>query len=507
MLSQNSGGLLGRFYAIASAADGSWMLLVFTATILFCGLMFAGYAVFDELALYVVIVGVLLCNPRLMTQSCMAAETRLQRIHRYVFIATMVYLAVETIRGMFALGDLRVVRFTAMFVALAGIALRSSLPTPAAEVTPYRVARVVVVAVTVYFWCYLGIGLIDELLLNGWRFDEQGHIWVGTAAAFVPGIVVLPALVSLGGSTDRLDRRWYWMGFPTLCLAAFYYQSRLEWMALLVVTVATFFTGGWKRAGQLIAILLAFVIFFPWGYVYPLRPQQFIGQVTETITQMPRVQPADNLLRFASAVFGSFVHLKPHATAIIKRPAVGAGGKPLAPGQEGTEEVVVRTQEDVNTTTDIDRKLAILAAVKTVSSQGIKVLLIGTGYYSHRLVMLPYIHATANEYQYRFPESYNTIVRTATFNGMLVDNGLIGMALFLSLFVLTGVTALVMMWRRLGARLGLVLAAGGSLALVGLSLFASSNFDMLLLYLVIMPAGPVLAVIAPWRSDLKAQAG
>jgi hypothetical protein len=121
--------------------------------------------------------------------------------------------------------------------------------------------------------------------------------------------------------------------------------------------------------------------------------------------------------------------------------------------------------------------------------------------------MLPYIHATADEYQYRFPESYNTIVRTATFNGMLVDNGLIGMALFLSLFVLTGVTALVMMWRRVGACLGLVLAAGGSLALVGLSLFASSNFDMLLLYLVIMPAGPVLAVIAPWRSDLKAQTG
>jgi hypothetical protein len=99
--------------------------------------------------------------------------------------------------------------------------------------------------------------------------------------------------------------------------------------------------------------------------------------------------------------------------------------------------------------------------------------------------MVPCIQRIAAAHNYRFPPVYDTIVRTATFNGMLVDTGVVGVLMLILLFGLTAVTIV-------ASRTGPVLALLASLALMGLSLFTSQNYGLLLLYFAVMPAGPLL---------------
>ena len=108
--------------------------------------------------------------------------------------------------------------------------------------------------------------------------------------------------------------------------------------------------------------------------------------------------------------------------------------------------------------------------------------------------MLPYVHEIAREVRWHFPESYNTIVRTATFNGMLVDTGIVGICLFLSLFAFVALTIVYILSGALRSQFGIEVVSFAALALLGLSLFAGSNFDMVLLYLALMPSGPIILV-------------
>jgi hypothetical protein len=134
---------------------------------------------------------------------------------------------------------------------------------------------------------------------------------------------------------------------------------------------------------------------------------------------------------------------------------------------------------------DVDRVIAIQAAWCTATDDGVQRLLFGSGYWTSRYEMVPCIQRIATEHNYRFPPVYDTIVRTATFNGMLVDMGVVGVLMLILLFGLTAVAIV-------AARSGPVLASLASLALMGLSLFTSQNYGLLLLYFAVMPAGPLL---------------
>jgi hypothetical protein len=137
------------------------------------------------------------------------------------------------------------------------------------------------------------------------------------------------------------------------------------------------------------------------------------------------------------------------------------------------------------------------ACCQSLRANGWSNFLFGTGYYTHRYVLPDTLRETSSEYGYDFPERYRTVVRTAVFNGMLVDTGLVGILLFASLFVLTGLTVM-----RSGGVMrlfkpGPALTALASLALIAISLNVGATYDVVALYLAVMPYGSILLLFNP----------
>jgi hypothetical protein len=380
----------------------------------------------------------------------------------------------QSIRGAFVLGDVRVLRFALLFAALAAIAWKANLVLRSSEERA-QVARIIVWSGIVYFLAYICCGMFFEWMGNVKRFDVQGHVWSGTSVALLPGLVILPTLLALLETSSRSDKRLFWVGYAVILFAGFYYQSRLIWLALMLLPLLGFGALGLRRSLIVTTSYLLMVILFPWTETERLTPQRFIDDVREKVSSIPRGQPVEDIERFVTAIFGG----TKYDLARLFLP----------------DDDYRRVELEYRNIPDVDRRLALIAASRYVTSHGVGTLLLGTGYYTHRYLLIETFHDVAAEYGYEFPVSYNTIVRTATFNGMLVDDGAIGILLLAVVFGLTGVSLLQSAHQRRFA-LGPYVMSLGSLGLIWLSLFIGANYDMVLVYLAVMPSGALLALYA-----------
>ncbi len=453
------GSICGRLAAARQwlfAADRRWLVAIVAVSIVTGPPMIVGYAVIDELVVYCLLAVMLLAPPK--SPVAEASIGAFERLHYWTFIAFALFMIVESVRGMIALNDVRVVRFAVMFAALGFIAYRAIRSKPA-ETDRLTICRIFVKACIACFVIYVAVGIIAEWFLNLFRFDLQGFVWSGTTVAVLPVVVALPALVMLGASDEKDDMRLYWSGYSAILFTGFYYQSRFAMLGLLSFIVVSAFFLARKKTAIAAALFAGFLLLFPWTETRALTPDRFAAMLYERAISVELIE------RFAQSIFGGVFNV-PHADA--------------KPGER--REAVA----------DIDRKLAVIAAFHYVSSNGASVLLWGAGYYTHRYNLLPSIQKVAKQYDFKFPATYQTIVRTAMFNGMLADTGVIGIGLFAVLFGLTvlslirGAMALSLAAR--GPHLMSIICVG----LAALSLVIAASYDLLLLYLAVMPCGAML---------------
>src|SRR5262249_50690078 len=99
-------------------------------------------------------------------------------------------------------------------------------------------------------------------------------------------------------------------------------------------------------------------------------------------------------------------------------------------------------------------------------------------------------------YGYVPPAGYSRIVRSATFNALLVDTGFLGIVLFAGVF---GIVAM----RVLRSNQPVSAVAVGSLAMIAASMFVSLNYDVVLLYLALMPCGALMSLVSQHRRDQR----
>src|SRR5437016_8321011 len=134
-----------------------WFLGLVVAAIVLSGPMLLGYAVFDEIAIYAILLVVLTKGVPRVTR----VPELLEKIHYLLFLAFVVYFFVQTIRGVFALADVRVVRFTVMFLAI-GVLAHMIYRCGGRLDDAGRVARTVVLASVAYFLAYVVAGVVAE---------------------------------------------------------------------------------------------------------------------------------------------------------------------------------------------------------------------------------------------------------------------------------------------------------------------------------------------------------
>jgi hypothetical protein len=441
--------------------DPRAMLWLTAAATVFSAQLIFGYPVVDKIAVSALL-GLMLLGiwPRDCEVGSTARQTTLFKVHRMAFIAFALYGLVEALRGAIVLADPRVGFYAAMFALIALLAWL----TTGESMEPDRAARVIALSSALYFLVYIAAGVVAEWIFGGNRVDLQGSVWSGTTVAVFPAYLAFPALAAL--RKDRPRDRWsFWVTLMLIVFVAFYYQSRTLWISMFVLAPLCM---GLRRLAIFAAILAAFFVFFPWNDPRPLTPARFWDDFTQNVSMLQR--PADlareKAERAGDAVVGD-------AAAVVKESTRTPEPSP-APGESPATPVH-----------DVDRVIAIQAAWCTATYDGAGRVLFGSGYWTSRYEMVPCIQRIAAAHNYRFPPVYDTIVRTATFNGMLVDMGVVGVLMLILLFGLTAVAIV-------ASRTGPVLASLASLALMGLSLFTSQNYGLLLLYFAVMPAGPLL---------------
>ncbi|UFW39765.1 hypothetical protein [Bradyrhizobium sp. WSM471] len=466
---------LSWFDVVSARAASPAYFAITTAAIVFSAVMISGYAVLDEIVIYILLAAFL---PSLL-RSAPLDMSALESVHRALYIAFCVYFAAQAIRGAIVL-DIRIIRFVIMFFALGLMAWRL---VPSNDFDRTVVARLICWSVSVYFLGYIAAGLIAENLLDMSRFALQGFVWSGTSVAVFPALLSYPAMAQIARSASSgSDRTVLCLTFATTLLAGFYYESRSVWLSLIVFIVLAAPLLGAARAIAMAAIYLLFVVGFPWNHEKLLTPSQFVRDVAAI------VQPKDDgvgavlelkTVRFGLAVFGGFlpgpIRERVAETAVVQR----AIGDAAASRSAFADPAGLGTQ-------DIDRKVALIGAMRFMLDDGITRVLFGTGYYTHRVVLIPEFHEVAREFGWSLPRSYDTAVRTATLSAAVVDTGLIGGALWLSLFGCAGLQLV----RSSKAMAAVGLATFGFILM---SYLVSMNLDMIVMYLALMPRGPILA--------------
>lgn len=472
-----AGGRLGNF--------SLWLEAVIAASIILAGPMAFGYAVFDELALLIIASLFLVARTKGgVTQPIGGLEA----LHWLVYCLFLIYLVVSCLRGIDLLADWRISRFALMFVALGVVAYirYSSAPSDSASIR--KMTELIAWAGVIYFVAYLSAGVIAEWVFGADRFSLQGHFWSGTSTAVFPAFVMGPALFLLVQDGRIAARRLFWIGYCILITVSFYYQSRSVWLLLIGLLIGGIHMLGLRRTAVASGIFVVFVLVFPWDRMGPLTPENLrdVSDFSDNRTSII----CRKLGRFTGALVGSISpDIEKKVFGCEQNEHRSINGTLVIPGS-----AIWPMLSGSDYQADADRKIAVIAAIRYTTEQNVLPLLFGSGYYTHRYLLIPYFQLVAKQHEYVFPDVYKQIVRTATLVGMLVDTGLVGIALLLALFVLTSAR----LWS-VGGNRSLPSLVG--LGLIFISQFVSLNFDVILLYLTLMPGGALLGLFPRVQED------
>ena len=378
--------------------------------------------------------------------------------HRLVYLAFVVYLTFQSIRGAWVLGDVRMVRFLLFFPTLGLISYlmsKGEFALPSGR----SICMTISISALIYFSAYLIVGLMAAARegfvsvsfgAKRGRFDLQYYGWSGTTVAVFPAFL---AMASAAFCVRDRSRRARWLGWTNLilvCLTSFYYESRTLMIAIIAYSIVFFPVLGVRRSA---AACLCFVViwfsFETWGEGY--RAGFYEG-------------PLDRAASF------------------------------LAELTRSTEIRMDRVRSS-----DMGRRLDVIAAFYAIMDVPTRAIW-GSGWYTHRYVFVPYRVEAACRYGGSF-RRVTDIMRPASFNAFLIDTGLVGILLFGVNFFLTGREVIL---QARGDRTKHVLPLLLCLGLTVVSMFVSVNYDVILFYMTFMPSG-LLEMLSRWRERPEEQ--
>ena len=339
------------------------------------GLKVQGYCLIDEYLTGCILIGGLLPISIVAVSLRRSPTDELGHLHRWVFLLMIVYMIIESIRGLLLWEDLRLTRwilYYGMLGMLSFVISRGDFPVPSAR----RISLIVSWSALLYFIAYLAQGLYAEAFRGISRWATQAVEWSGSAYAVFPLIVAIPAAIFLLKDSAR-NRRWLgWAVIIISMMVAYYYESRVSYLVILGFLVVSPIVLGVRRVAPFSFLCLCLLgLFYCFG--------NWEGLI-ETVQHYARM-------------------LSGTATALWS--------------PQGR---------------DVDRYLHMQVSFIAVSAN-LATLLFGYGVHSHRFVIGQYLRP---KYAQHFPGVVlPKIVRTEAFTALLVDTGFIGMLLLAANFL------------------------------------------------------------------------
>jgi len=387
-----------------------WPFLI-VATVATGGLMVEGHGLVEEYLVDLIILGALLALSIGAIHLKKQKEDKWETLHRVIFIIFIMYMLVQSVRGLLVLHDPRIIRwifFYGFLGLLTFIITKKGFPIPNARKT----SIIVSVSTLIYLIAYLLVGIIYESITGSSRWDLQGYIWAGSAGAVFPLVVAMPAALFLIRSKIRNDKIIAWLVIIMGMVITHYYSARSAAVMIFAFLIIALFTVKFRKVLILIIIFAVLTMFFGIG---------------NTLTEY---------------------------THGIAKSAV------------------------LKSNSETGRLNFIYAAINAIEKNVIT-FLFGYGMYTNRYIISPYLYDLGYFGSGPMPK----IARTSGFSAQIIDVGLIGFLLFyLNIFF---VARRVLFLKHNLNRLSILLALG----MICLWPIISNIYDVLLLYLLIMPAG------------------
>jgi len=224
------------------------------------GLMVKGYCLVDEYFVGCVILGGILA----MLIGRIAPKGNKQNIrdylHEKIFILMVVYMIIQSFRGMLVWNDLRLSRWVIYYLILGilmFIVTKKGFPVPEKR----KMSLLISWSALIYFAAYLLHGFLSEAFRGISKWALQGNEWSGTAYAVFPLVIAVPAAVFLFE-----NKKWfyYFSGLAVILISPLvirYYDSRSAAIALITFLVFIPIKMGVRRFIPVFLIFLILMFF------------------------------------------------------------------------------------------------------------------------------------------------------------------------------------------------------------------------------------------------------
>ena len=243
-----------------------WPMLIFVV-VGTAGLTVPGYvALIDEYLTGCVLIGGLLAISVRGVSLRGAPRDDLSYLHMLIFSLMIIYMIVESVRGLLLWEDLRLSRWVvyyAMLGMLSFIISRGNFPVPNVK----RMSLIILWSALLYFIAYLAHGFYTEEVRGISRFalTIQGNEWSGSAYAVFPLVVAIPAAIFLLKDSARSQRWLGWAVIIVVLIAGFFYDCRSAWIGVMAFLIVSPTVLRFRQTG-LWLLILAGLAFFVFGY-------------------------------------------------------------------------------------------------------------------------------------------------------------------------------------------------------------------------------------------------
>jgi len=361
--------------AVALKPKLFWPLLIFVA-VGTAGLMVQGYCLIDEyLIMYVLLGALLVISIRGIQLQKKQGDIWVQ-LHRLTFFLMIIYMLIQSVRGVFLWEDWRIIRWIGYYIMLgitAFIISKKGFPIPNIQNISLSVAS----STLLYFSFYLIHGLYYEKFKGLSRFDMQSIEWSGSAYATFPLTIAMPAVIFLIRYGTRIEKRFGWFVLGIASIMGYYYLSRISAIIIITFLIAHVLTLRVSKTTFLIFLLILVLI-----CVYLVQDNKW--------------EPIEKMLNY----FGSLVK----SAQFLFSPRIS----------------------------DVSRYVHTKVAFIAIKDN-LETLLFGYGVHSSHYVLGPYLKGLFSQYQLNV--KVKEIVRTTGFTALLVETGIIGMMLLVLNFI------------------------------------------------------------------------
>jgi len=353
--------------------------------------------------------------------------TTLSRLSEWVFILMVVYMLVESLRGLLILGGLQKIRWIVFYLMIGALSFVISLnnfPIPSGR----KIALIVSGSTLAYLGIYIGHGLISEIVFGVNRYNLQLIYWGTSAYALFLVAVGVPSALLLFKDKNPFFKLIGWCTLLTAIFAAFYYDSRVCLLAIPVFLIALIPSFSFRKLFSF-SLVFIFVVILGASFFLPSYYRDF---------------------------------------ANWKRDFLGF-----------TETIYNPRKSNV----DIDRLFLLQSAFQSIG-ESLETCLFGYGFRTYGYIISPKMRELyAQNNNPEMAKKVKEDVGAETFTALVVDTGIVGLFLLVINFLLVGLR--IFFQKGNSNRIMLL----SSLLIISFWSLVIYYLDIVLFYFAIMPSG------------------